>query len=55
MAKSCPFLLAAGRPHQVLPLSGTTHMPDADTISQLLRHEIAFLAESLGVEPRLGG
>ena len=43
-------LLAAGRPHQVLPLSATTHMPtDADTVSQLLRHEPAFLAESLGV------
>ncbi len=42
-------LLAAGRPHQVLPLSGATHMPtDADTVSQLLRHELAFLAESLG-------
>jgi len=43
-------LLAAGRPHQVLPLSGATHMPtDADTVSQLLRHQFAFLAESLGV------
>jgi dipeptidyl-peptidase-4 len=43
-------LLAAGRPHQVLPLSGSTHMPtDADTVSQLLRHQLAFLAESLGV------
>jgi dipeptidyl-peptidase 4 len=43
-------LLAAGRPHQVLPLSRTTHMPtDAGTISHLLRHELAFLAESLGV------
>ncbi len=41
-------LLAAGRPHQVLPLSGTTHMP-TDTDSQLLRHELAFLAQSLGV------
>jgi dipeptidyl-peptidase-4 len=41
-------LLAAGRPHQVLPLSGATHMP-ADAGSQLLRHELAFLAESLGV------
>jgi dipeptidyl-peptidase-4 len=40
-------LLAAGRPHQVLPLSGATHMP-ADSGSQLLRHELAFLAESLG-------
>ena len=43
-------LLAAGRPHQVLPLSGTTHMPtDANTVSQLLWHQLAFLAESLGV------
>jgi dipeptidyl-peptidase 4 len=41
-------LLAAGRPHQVLPLSGTTHMP-TDTDSQLLRHDLVFLAESLGV------
>ncbi len=42
-------LLAAGRPHQVLPLSRTTHTPaDAGTISQLLRHELAFLAGSLG-------
>jgi dipeptidyl-peptidase-4 len=43
-------LLAAGRPHQVLPLSGATHMPTgASTVSNLLRHQLAFLAESLGV------
>jgi dipeptidyl-peptidase-4 len=44
-------LLAAGRPHQVLPLSSTTHHTpaDADTFSQLLRHELAFLAEALSV------
>jgi dipeptidyl-peptidase-4 len=43
-------LLAAGRPHQLLPLSGTTHTPtDASTVSQPLRHELAFLAGSLGV------
>jgi dipeptidyl-peptidase-4 len=44
-------LLAAGRPHQVLPLSSTTHVTPAgaDTFSQLLRHELAFLAESLSV------
>jgi dipeptidyl-peptidase-4 len=44
-------LLAAGRPHQVLPLSSMTHATpaDADTFSQLLRHQIAFLAESLSV------
>ena len=44
-------LLAAGRPHQVLPLSSTTHNTPAgaDTFSQLLRLELAFLAESLSV------
>jgi dipeptidyl-peptidase 4 len=44
-------LLAAGCPHQVLPLSGTTHNTpaDEDTFSHLLRHELAFLAESLSV------
>jgi dipeptidyl-peptidase-4 len=44
-------LLAVGRPHQVLPLSGTTHDTPAgvDTFSQLLRLELAFLAESLSV------
>lgn len=44
-------LLAAGRPHQVLPLSGATHMP-IDVIGQLMRHELAFLTESLGVAGR---
>lgn len=41
-------LLAAGRPHQVLPLSGTTHMPtDPVILTQLLRHELDFLVASL--------
>ena len=40
-------LLAAGRPHQVLPLPGT-HRP-IDVVGQLLRHVLAFLTESLGV------
>ena len=39
-------LLAAGRPHQILPLSHTTHTPT--DISQPMRHEMAFLTESLG-------
>ncbi len=43
-------LLAAGRPHQVLPLSGSTHMPtDENTVSQLLRHQLAFLRDALGL------
>jgi dipeptidyl-peptidase 4 len=47
-------LLAAGRPHQVLPLSSTTHMP-TDTDSQLLRHELAFLAGSLAMNETQAG
>jgi dipeptidyl-peptidase 4 len=43
-------LLAAGRPHQVLLLSGSTHTPtDENTVSQLLRHQLAFLADALGL------
>jgi dipeptidyl-peptidase-4 len=46
-------LLAAGRPHQVLPLSGATHMPtEENTVSQLLRHQLHFLNEALGVVAR---
>ncbi|HEY6792730.1 MAG TPA: prolyl oligopeptidase family serine peptidase [Trebonia sp.] len=41
-------LLAACRPHQVLPLSGTTHMPtDENTVSQLLHHQLVFLTDAL--------
>ncbi|RYJ22899.1 peptidase [Streptomyces sp. L-9-10] len=43
-------LLAAGRPHTVLPLPGAGHLVtrvgQADT---LLRHELGFLRESLGI------
>ena len=46
-------LLAAGRAHQVLPLSGSTHTPtDENTVSQLLRHQLAFLTDALGVPSR---
>ncbi|HEX4292175.1 MAG TPA: prolyl oligopeptidase family serine peptidase [Trebonia sp.] len=45
-------LLAAGRPHQVLPLSGATHTPtDENTVSQLLRHQLNFLTDALGITP----
>ncbi|MFC5063507.1 prolyl oligopeptidase family serine peptidase [Actinomycetospora atypica] len=43
-------LLAAGRPHQVLPLSGVTHMTPQEVVAEnLLRLQVAFLRESLGV------
>jgi dipeptidyl-peptidase-4 len=43
-------LLAAGRPHQVLPLSGATHRPtDEATVEGLMRHELQFLKDALKV------
>ncbi len=41
-------LLAAGRPHSVLPLSGVTHMTPQEVVAEnLLRLEAGFLAEHL--------
>lgn len=41
-------LLAAGRPHEVLPLSGVTHMtPQEEVAENLLRVQVAFLRRSL--------
>jgi dipeptidyl-peptidase 4 len=41
-------LLAAGRPHQVLPLSNVTHAPtDEVVVEGLLRHQLNFLRASL--------
>ncbi|MFC8424999.1 prolyl oligopeptidase family serine peptidase [Streptomyces sp. NPDC057236] len=50
-------LLAAGRPHEVLPLSGVTHMtPQEEVAENLLRLQLGFLKRSLGIangdEPR---
>ncbi|WP_435822080.1 prolyl oligopeptidase family serine peptidase [Actinacidiphila alni] len=43
-------LLAAHRPHQVLPLSGVTHSPtDATVVEGLLRHQVNFLREALNI------
>ena len=43
-------LLAAGKPHRVLPLSGSTHMPtDEDTVTHLLNFELDFLRQALDV------
>ncbi len=41
-------LLAAGKPHEVLPLSGVTHMtPQAAVAENLLLHQLDFLRRSL--------
>jgi dipeptidyl-peptidase-4 len=41
-------LLAAGRPHQVLPLSGATHRPsNTAAVEGMMRHQLHFLTESL--------
>jgi dipeptidyl-peptidase-4 len=42
-------LLAAGRPHEVLPLVGVTHMTPQETVAEnLLLHQLHFLRRSLG-------
>ncbi|WBP88551.1 prolyl oligopeptidase family serine peptidase [Kitasatospora cathayae] len=44
-------LLAAGRPHEVLPLRGAGHRPtDEAVVENLLWHELGFLRRSLGLE-----
>jgi dipeptidyl-peptidase 4 len=43
-------LLAAGRPHEVLPLVGVTHMTPQETVAEnLLLHQLDFLRRSLGL------
>jgi dipeptidyl-peptidase-4 len=43
-------LLAAGRQHSVLPLSGVTHMTTQESVAaNLLSLEVAFLRRSLGI------
>ena len=42
-------LLAAGRPHEVLPLVGVTHMTPQEVVAEnLLLHQLAFLQRTLG-------
>ncbi|MEZ0073512.1 DPP IV N-terminal domain-containing protein [Planotetraspora sp. GP83] len=44
-------LLAAGRPHTVLPLSGVTHMTPQEVVAEnLLLLQVDFLKKALGVE-----
>jgi dipeptidyl-peptidase-4 len=49
-------LLAAGRPHSVLPLSGVTHMSGTqeDVAENLLRLQVDFLRTALGITSPLG-
>jgi dipeptidyl-peptidase-4 len=43
-------LLAAGRPHSVLPLSGVTHMTPQEVVAEnLLLLQVEFLRDALGV------
>ncbi|MFE7313657.1 prolyl oligopeptidase family serine peptidase [Streptomyces sp. NPDC057555] len=43
-------LLAAGRPHEVLPLTGVTHMASQEQVAEnLLLLQVAFLKRSLGI------
>jgi dipeptidyl-peptidase-4 len=43
-------LLAAGKPHEVLPLVGITHMTPQEVVAEhLLLHQLEFLRRSLGL------
>jgi dipeptidyl-peptidase 4 len=49
-------LLAAGYPHQVLPLTGITHMASQETVAEnLLLLQLDFLRHALGVPVPAGG
>ncbi|MCU1394058.1 MAG: putative dipeptidyl peptidase [Ilumatobacteraceae bacterium] len=44
-------LLAAGKPHEVLPLSGVTHMTPQEVVAEnLLLHQLDFLRRALRIE-----
>ena len=46
-------LLGSGRPHEVLPLSGVTHMTPQEVVAEnLLLHQLAFLRRALRIEDR---
>ncbi len=45
-------LLAAGKPHEVLPLVGVTHMTPQEVVAEhLLLHQLEFLQRSLRIAP----
>jgi dipeptidyl-peptidase 4 len=44
------LLLAAGRPHSVLPLAGVTHLAAQEAVAENLLHlQVAFLRDALGL------
>ncbi len=46
-------LLAAGKPHEVLPLVGVTHMTPQEVVAEhLLLHQLDFLRRALGLGQR---
>ncbi|MFG3437610.1 prolyl oligopeptidase family serine peptidase [Nonomuraea sp. NPDC047897] len=48
-------LLEAGRPHEVLPLPRTTHLPSQESVAEnLLLHQLGFLRRALDLPPRSG-
>jgi dipeptidyl-peptidase-4 len=48
-------LLAAGRPHTVLPLGGVTHMATQALVTEnLLRLELGFIRQALGIADPAG-
>jgi dipeptidyl-peptidase-4 len=49
-------LLEAGRPHEVLPLVGVTHMTPQEVVAEnLLMHQLEFLRRALHVDAGAGG
>ena len=49
-------LLEAGRPHEVLPLVGVTHMTPQEVVAEnLLMHQLEFLRRALHLDPGVGG
>ena len=44
-------LLEAGKSHEVLPLTGVTHMTPQETVAEnLLRIQLSFIQRSLGIK-----
>lgn len=49
-------LLAAGRPHEVLPLAGVTHMTPQEVVAEnLLLHQLDFLRRALSITSHHSG